>query len=112
MHVDYDEVGAGLVCHLVGNLEHLSVDEFREEVAQLRANAHVIFDLSAVPFVDSAGLGALIGAIRHVRDLNGDVIVCAARPSVARVLDIVGLSRIVAVVEDLAKAKTLLLSVA
>lgn len=89
----------------MGNLENLTVGEFREDMAQVPAKSRVIFDLSAVPFVDSAGLGALIGAIRRIRELEGDAVVCSVRPSVARVLDLVGLNRIVAVVSSVDEAE-------
>jgi anti-sigma B factor antagonist len=105
VHVKFDHTEAGVVCHVMGNLENLTVGEFREDIAQLHAQARVIFDLSAVPFVDSSGLGALIGAIRRIRELGGDAVVCSVRPSVARVLDLVGLNRIVSVVNTLNDAQ-------
>ncbi len=42
--------------------------------------------MSGVPFVDSAGLGALIGGIRRARELGGDVAVACDRPTLVRVL--------------------------
>ena len=59
MSVTFEQDEAGVVCYLTGNLEHLTVVDFRESVAHLCGAKQVIFDLSAVPFVDSAGLGAL-----------------------------------------------------
>jgi anti-sigma B factor antagonist len=105
VHVKFDQTEAGVVCHVRGNLENLTVGEFREDMSQVHAKSRVIFDLSAVPFVDSAGLGALIGAIRRIRELGGDAVVCAVRPSVGRVLDLVGLNRIVAVAGTLREAQ-------
>jgi anti-anti-sigma factor len=105
MRVTFDETEAGVTCHLVGNLEHLSVPQFRDAVAQLRDARRVIFELSAVPFVDSAGLGALIGSVRRTREVGGDAVVCSARPSVKRVLEMVGLPRIVHVFDTLDEAQ-------
>jgi anti-anti-sigma factor len=105
MRVTFDETEAGVICHLVGNLEHLSVTQFRDAVAQLRDTRRVIFELSAVPFVDSAGLGALIGSVRRTREVGGDAVVCSARPSVKRVLEMVGLPRIVNVFDTLDEAQ-------
>jgi len=103
--VKYDQAEGGVVCHVIGNLEQLTVGEFREDIAQLNDQSRVIFDLAAVPFVDSAGLGALIGAIRRIRESDGDAVVCSARPSVGRVLELVGLDRIVAVVSKVDEAE-------
>jgi anti-sigma B factor antagonist len=103
--VTFEQDEAGVVCHLTGNLEHVTVVEFRESVAHLGGAKQVIFELSAVPFVDSAGLGALIGTIRRTRERGGEVVVCAARPSVQRVLEMVGLPRLVNVFGSLADAQ-------
>lgn len=108
MRVTYDETEADLVCHVEGNLEQLTVTEFRESLAHAEfGHARVIFDLAAVPFVDSAGLGALVGVVRRVRERDGEAVLCSARPSVARVLDLAGLSRLVTVAEDLGAARAL-----
>jgi len=112
LHLKFDQTDGGVVCHVMGNLENLTVGEFREDMAQVHDGTRVIFDMSAVPFVDSAGLGALIGAIRRIRELNGEAVVCAVRPSVGRVLDLVGLNRIVAVVGNLREAEAHFLSAA
>jgi anti-anti-sigma factor len=103
--VTFEQDEAGVVCHLTGNLEHLTVVDFRESVAHLCDAKKLIFELSAVPFVDSAGLGALIGAVRRTRELGGEAVVCAARPSVQRVLEMVGLHRVVHVFGSLREAQ-------
>jgi anti-sigma B factor antagonist len=103
--VTFEQIDVGVVCHLTGNLEHLTVVEFRDSVAHLGAAKKVIFELSAVPFVDSAGLGALIGTVRRTREQGGEAVVCSARPSVKRVLEMVGLHRIVNVFDTLPEAQ-------
>jgi anti-anti-sigma factor len=100
-----DQMGTGIVCRLTGNLEAATVGEFRDAMAQVKLKQPVIFALEAVPFVDSAGLGALIGAIRRIREMGGDAAVCSAKPSVGRVLEIVGLPRIVTVFDNLEEAE-------
>jgi anti-anti-sigma factor len=53
-----------------------------------------------VPFVDSAGLGALIGAIRRVREVGGEVVVACPCPTLTRLFDTPGFDRIVIGPED------------
>ena len=55
----------------------------------------LLIDLSAVPFMDSAGLGALIGGIRRAREAGGDVAVACSRPTLTRLLHTTGFDRIV-----------------
>lgn len=99
-----DEVGC--ICRPEGNLENLTVPQFRAALAGLPPGSRLVLDLEAVTFVDSAGLGALIGAIRRARENGGDAVVCRPRPSVNRVLQLVGLPRIVYVARDLDEAKS------
>ena len=61
-------------------------------------------DLSGVPFMDSAGLGALIGGIRRVRDGGGAISVLCDRPAITRLLHTTGFDRIVPMVETMQAA--------
>ena len=108
MNVTREETCGSVVYHLAGNLEQLTVGGFRDAIAQILPKQHVIFDLSGVPFLDSAGLGALIGAVRRIRETGGEAAVCGPRPSVNRALEIVGLHRIVGVASSVADAIELL----
>jgi anti-sigma B factor antagonist len=47
-----------------------------------KVNRPVILDLSGVTFIDSSGLGALIGSLKVMSD-NGELVLCGARDSVA-----------------------------
>ncbi len=66
LHIKCDENRSAVICYLMGDLEHLIVGQFRAAVAELAGKKRVIFELSAVPFVDSAGLGVLIGMVRRI----------------------------------------------
>ncbi len=91
--------------YVEGNLESENLTRFRASVAALRAGGNVVFDLRDVAFVDSAGLGALIGAIRRVRENGGDAVICHPRPSVGRALHLTAIDRSVSVVGNLVEAE-------
>lgn len=86
------------ICRPAGELDAFSVADFREHLASLAGNDAVIIDLSAVPFMDSAGLGALIGGIRKIREASGEVVVVCDRPAVLRLLHTTRFDRMVSVV--------------
>jgi anti-sigma B factor antagonist len=94
----HDEV-THVVCRPVGDIDAVSVSAFREALAAMVRTPRLLIDLSAVPFMDSAGLGALIGGIRRVREADGDVAVACSRPTLTRLLHTTGFDRIVPVVE-------------
>ena len=84
-----------VVCRPVGDLDSYTVGPFREALAQVDSQASLLVDLSAVPFLDSTGLGALIGAVHRMREGGGRIVVCAAKANVARLLRMTGFDRLV-----------------
>jgi anti-sigma B factor antagonist len=98
-----------VVCRPVGELDAYTVGQFRNKLAELAASPRLLIDLSAVPFMDSAGLGALIGGIRRAREAGGDVAVACSRPTLTRLLHTTGFDRIVPVTETLEAAAEALL---
>jgi anti-sigma B factor antagonist len=92
----------------MGALDAFTAAEFRATVAGLPGRpARVVIDLTTVSFLDSAGLGALVGAIRRVRDTGGRVAVAAQRAP-ARVLRTAGLDRIVTITDRMEEARAAL----
>ena len=92
------------ICRPLGDLDAFSVSGFRHALADLPRGGQVIFDLSRIPFMDSAGLGALIGGIRRIRELGGDAAVACNRPTLLRLLRRTGFDGIVTLAPDLANA--------
>ncbi len=56
--------------------------------------------------MDSAGLGPPIGTVRRLGESGANAMVCAARPSVSRVFEIVGLRQAVRIAHSLDDAQT------
>lgn len=96
------------LCRPVGELDAYTVAQFRDSLGELCSEARLLIDLSAVPFMDSAGLGALIGGIRRAREAGGDVAVACSRPTLTRLLHTTGFDRIVPVTETLEDAASTL----
>ncbi|MST34321.1 anti-sigma factor antagonist [Acidimicrobiaceae bacterium USS-CC1] len=92
------------ICRPVGELDAFTVSQFRQALAEMASSKRLLIDMSGVPFVDSAGLGALIGGIRRARELGGDVAVSCNRPSLVRLLRTTGFDRIVTVTETVDEA--------
>ncbi|MDP9070270.1 MAG: STAS domain-containing protein [Actinomycetota bacterium] len=96
------------VCRLVGELDSFTVPHLHEALAGMRPTSPLIIDLSEVSFIDSAGLRALVGRIRCVRESGGEVAVCSCRPATNRALQLTGFDRFVPVVETREEAAELL----
>jgi anti-sigma B factor antagonist len=122
LKIEIDHSDSGLtICRPVGELDAFTVSQFRQALAELasppddagpgedgnprsKERLRLLIDMSGVPFVDSAGLGALIGGIRRARELGGDVAVACNRPTLTRLLRTTGFDRIVTVAETIEEA--------
>ena len=110
LDIQLDQAEGYTVCRPVGELDAFTVSQFRQALAELASNPRLLIDMSGVPFVDSAGLGALIGGIRRARELGGDVAVACNRPTLTRLLRTTGFDRIVTVAETVEDAAAALRS--
>jgi anti-sigma B factor antagonist len=57
----------------------------------------VVVDLEGVDFIDSAGLGVLVGGLKRAKDGEGELVLVATGQSVLRVLELTGLTRVFAI---------------
>lgn len=99
LEIEVDDTGGYTICRPVGELDAYTVTNFREALSELATKPRVVIDLSEVPFMDSAGLGALIGGIRRARENGGEVAVACSRSTLTRLLHTTGFDRIVPVTE-------------
>lgn len=104
LEIQVEEADDHTVCRPVGELDAYTVGQFREVLATFAGISRLIIDLSEVPFMDSAGLGALIGGIRRAREHDGEVAVACSRPTLTRLLHTTGFDRIVPVADNIAGA--------
>jgi anti-sigma B factor antagonist len=57
----------------------------------------LVVDLEGVDFIDSAGLGVLVGGLKRAKDGEGELVLVATGQSVLRVLELTGLTRVFAI---------------
>lgn len=83
---------------LKGDIDHHAVAEIREEIdtnLYLYRATTVILDLSEVEFMDSSGLGLILGRYSKIKELGGKLIISDPAPSVERILDMAGTGKII-----------------
>ncbi len=102
--VKSEHPGDYVICRPSGEIDAYSVGTFREKLSELVAEPRVVIDLSDVTFMDSAGLGALIGGIRKVKQNEGTISVACSRGSLSRLLHTTGFDRLVVVTDSLEEA--------
>lgn len=83
------------VVQLAGDIDIDSARELRAHIVERisDSSSRVVVDLTDVAFMDSSGLGALVGGWQMTRD-GGDFRVAGASPVVRRVLTITGMEEV------------------
>ena len=96
-----DEEAAISVVKLEGFLDADTVLRLRKVLFDLIKKEHykLIINLEKLEYISSAGVGVFIGMIKRVRENGGDIIFLHPLPTVYRVLDILGLTKIFKIVD-------------
>lgn len=90
--------GDRLMVRLTGELDHCCAQAVRRELDALLADPSVrslILDFSTLQFMDSSGIGVILGRYRTVRDRGGQVAVVHMNQHVARIFHMSGLDRVI-----------------
>jgi anti-sigma B factor antagonist len=91
-------IAAGADCavlQITGEVDVYTAPRLREHVIQLVNTGirHIIADLRGVDFLDSTGLGALVGSLKRLRTHGGSLKLAASADRTVRIFQITGLAR-------------------
>ncbi len=90
--------GDRLIVALSGELDHCCAQSVRRELDGLLADPAVrtlVLDFSTLQFMDSSGIGVILGRYRILRDRGGQVAVCHMNPHIARIFHMSGMDRVI-----------------
>lgn len=101
----YEDDGAQIV-EISGEVELHSAARVREELrlACETKNARCIVDMTGVPFIDSTGVGVLVGALKLSRQQGGSFAIANPQARVRRVFEITGLMGALPIYDSIAAA--------
>lgn len=103
MDIHSKVLGGGVaVLKLEGKLNMVAASQLRQEVqsAVTAGNNKVAIDLTAVDFIDSSGLGALINGLKSARQAGGDLRIANPCEQVQLVLELTNVNRVLKSYED------------
>jgi anti-sigma B factor antagonist len=100
-----DEEGYKLL-RPTGDLDVYTVGSLRDAIGQIvtQNKPKVVVDLDAVPFMDSSGLGALMGGVRRLREAGGDLAIACTREQHLKLFSITGFGEGVAIAPTVEEA--------
>ncbi|MGB9867057.1 MAG: STAS domain-containing protein [Bacillota bacterium] len=98
--VELEWVGDVLVVRPLGDLDLSTAPAFRTLVDReldRRRPSNIVVDLSKVCFMDSSGLGAILGRFRRIQSRGRRMWLIAPQPTVRSILELSGLAKLVTV---------------
>lgn len=75
-----------------GDLDVYTVGSLRDAIGEMieEGSTKIVVDLDGVPFMDSSGLGALMGGVRRLREAGGDLAIACTREQHLKLFTITG----------------------
>ena len=90
--------GDSLITKVSGELDHHGAKKIRNETDTRIIRGRVknlIFDFSDISFMDSSGIGMVIGRYKLIKSYGGNVVIITSNPSVEKILTMSGIHRII-----------------
>lgn len=104
MFISFDRNDATLVVTLVGELDHHSSESVRIKIdnkIEELGSQNIIFDFNGVNFMDSSGIGVVMGRFKKLSTTGGKACVINLKPQIKRVFELSGLFKIIPEYEDI-----------
>ena len=98
--------GDQTVVHLGGEIDVYTAPKLRDQISELvnAGKTNLIIDLEAVDFLDSTGLGVLVGGLKKVRAQDGSMSLICAQDRLLKIFRITGLAKVFTIHADEASA--------
>ena len=98
LQIDLERKEKVLLVRLEGELDHHTAQELRGQIEHdLKSGQvkHIVLNLEHLSFMDSSGLGVILGRYKQVRANGGEMVVCAISAPVKRLFEMSGLFKII-----------------
>lgn len=96
-----------LLIKITGELDHHVATKIKENADSKMCSTNavnVIFDLSQMTFMDSSGIGVLMGRYKKTRTLGGKTVVFGINAETLRIINMSGIDKIIKVTSNYDKA--------
>ena len=93
--IDVEREGEATLLVLRGDLDAATASQLRECLVEvIDDGARIVIDMEALDFLDSAGLGILVGALKRARTHGGELELVCSSSAVLKPIEITGLDRV------------------
>lgn len=90
------EEGSYSVLEVAGEIDVYTAPKLREKLIELvnEGKFHLVVDLEKVDFLDSTGLGVLVGGLKRVRAHDGSLDLVCTQERILKIFRITGLTKV------------------
>ncbi|WP_240377651.1 anti-sigma F factor antagonist [Bacillus piscicola] len=95
--VNLEQMGDVLCIRLQGELDHHASQKLRSQVDDVLAEGnvkHILLNLEELAFMDSSGIGVILGRYQQISKKGGEMVVCSISSPVKRIFELSGLFKI------------------
>ena len=87
------------VIEVGGEIDLYTAPGFKERLVELieSGKKHIVVDLSQATFIDSTTLGVLVGAVKRLRPMGGELVLVCPDQNITKPFTITGLDRVFAI---------------
>lgn len=91
--------GDHAVLEVAGEIDVYTAPKLREKLIELvnEGAYHLVVDLERVDFLDSTGLGVLVGGLKRVRNHEGSLKLVCTQDKILKIFRITGLTKVFAI---------------
>lgn len=96
----YEQTKQGLIIRLPKEIDHHSVDEIKNKIdkkIEYDCVANIIFDFNNTEFMDSSGIGLLLGRYRMVQYIGGRISVVNVSDNIIKMMRMSGVDKFITI---------------
>lgn len=102
MNVTLESSGNLMIAYLIGDIDHHSAASVREKIdntLSFKKPQHLILDFKNVTFMDSSGIGLVMGRYRLIQNFKGTLEIRNVTPQTKKLMELAGLGSIAIIKE-------------
>jgi stage II sporulation protein AA (anti-sigma F factor antagonist) len=98
VELELKQIRNTLLVRIQGEMDMLVAEKLRKEIdrkLESKKICNLVINLERVSFIDSSGLGVIIGRYKKISALSGRMYIVGARPAVQKILMFAGINKLV-----------------
>jgi len=107
LDINVDQSDGVCVFALTGEVDVYTAPQLKERLVEVIDGGcvNILVDLEGVGFIDSSGLGVLVGGLRRAKERSGVIRLVCTRENILKIFRITGLDKVFPIFDTLEQAR-------